>query len=85
MNEETIKTYHRIDAETWKIFRALLEEFNTTTEFLDIAASKFTEYEQLWKYTQFWEYAGKTGSTKLQEIERIWKQKRKEIEDGHNT
>ena len=84
MNEETLKTYHKIDAEIWRLFRTALENIQPTTEYLDIAAGKFVEYEQLWKYTKFWQYAGQACSAKLQEIERLWKELRGEQSEQNN-
>lgn len=43
---------------------------------IQLVISKFREYEQLWKHTRYWEYAGRECSAKLQEIERIWKELR---------
>lgn len=85
MNDETLKTYYQIITDTWKMLKAELAQLQPTPEYLEIATGHFVEYEQKWKYTLFWRFAGMECSAKLQEIERVWKAIREERKSEQNN
>lgn len=85
MNDETKKKYYQIIVDTWRMFTQYAAAVDPADSYMEIVISKFLEYEQKWKYTPFWQFAGRECSAKLQELEAIWKQKRKGLEDEQNS
>lgn len=80
MNDEILKTYYQIITDTWKMFKEDVQTIRPNTEYLEVVTGRYIAYEQKWKYTPYWSFAGRECSAKLQEIERIWK----EIREEHN-
>lgn len=74
MNDESKKKYYQIVVDTWKMFTQSMTVMNSSDQYMEMVIGKFLEYEQLWKYTPYWSFAGRECSAKLQEIERIWKE-----------
>ena len=76
LSNTQLSDLQKITSDTWKIFAYFLKRMEPTDQYMQMVISKFLEYEQLWKYSKYWEYAGRECSAKLQEIERVWKKLR---------
>lgn len=63
-----ITQHKKIVDDTWRLFEHFMAKPN-----LDAAAKYFTRYEELYKGTPLWEFAGRECAAKLQELEKYEK------------
>lgn len=67
-----MEKYKLINDETEKLFQYLMKRIKPEKEFLDKSVKLFEEYENKWKDTKYWRYAGAECSAKLQALHREW-------------
>lgn len=76
--EETLKTYYQIITDIWKMLKDDLRRLEPTEDYLDATYTSYVIYENQWRDSEYWAFAGHVCAAALEEINRIWKERRKQ-------